>query len=133
MFCRLLLCVGLLTSVFACAEDEPASETPPLTEDTGSAADVGEPVADTPALETPEAADTEPDPGPEIEPDTGPEVPPVAFCESETEYMYAPLKGAELETFPDDFYTSLAADSPTGLRLRGVRRYEDLRWRSERK
>ncbi|TNF31179.1 MAG: hypothetical protein EP329_12755 [Deltaproteobacteria bacterium] len=42
---------------------------------------------------------------------------PPPFCDGPTHQLYAPLVGAELELFPDDFYTRVDADSPTGVRL----------------
>lgn len=39
------------------------------------------------------------------------------FCGGATSEVYDPIVGAELELFPDDFYTHVDADSPTGVRL----------------
>ena len=39
------------------------------------------------------------------------------FCSGATAQLYDPIAGAELELFPDDFYTRVDGDSPTGLRL----------------
>ncbi|MGM0575373.1 MAG: hypothetical protein ACQEXJ_06555 [Myxococcota bacterium] len=43
--------------------------------------------------------------------------PPIAWCEGDTAYRWDPVAGEDLETFPDDFHTLDAPDSPTGLRL----------------
>lgn len=40
-----------------------------------------------------------------------------AWCEGDTQLMYDPVSGAQLETFPDEFFTVDDPDSPTGLRL----------------
>lgn len=39
------------------------------------------------------------------------------FCSGATAQVYDPTVGAELELFPDDYYTRVDAESPTGLRL----------------
>ena len=41
---------------------------------------------------------------------------PIAWCESETQQIYDPLTGAEIGSFPDDFYTR-DDETPTGLRV----------------
>ena len=42
--------------------------------------------------------------------------PQIAWCESETQQLYDPIVGAEIGSFPDDFYT-IDDDTVTGLRV----------------
>lgn len=44
--------------------------------------------------------------------------PPPEFCEGDVRYRYDPVGGAELTTFPDDFYTVIDGSTPTALRVR---------------
>ena len=43
---------------------------------------------------------------------------PPAWCDGKTSYIYDPVAGKALETFPDDYFTQPDAGSATGLRLR---------------
>ncbi len=82
--------------------------------DVGETADLGDASGPVDA-----AGDSDPtsDVGADAEADT--KTPPVvAWCEGTTSYRWDPGAGLDLETFPDDFFTVDAPDSPTGLRLR---------------
>ncbi|PKN58885.1 MAG: hypothetical protein CVU56_03420 [Deltaproteobacteria bacterium HGW-Deltaproteobacteria-14] len=65
-----------------------------------------------------DAAGAAPDAGVDATDATDDDVAPApAFCGGPTTQRYDPVAGAELELFPDDFYTRVDDASPTGLRL----------------
>ena len=71
----------------------------------------------------PDAAGTSADAAtaPDVEPavDEGPRVwTDLTWCEGETAYIYDPVGGAALHTFPDDYFTKEDPESATGLRVR---------------
>ena len=65
---------------------------------------------------TPVADGPQPDVGPDATIDAEPPA-PIVWCEGATRQVYAPLAGARLEAWPDDFYTRDEPSSPTGLKL----------------
>ncbi len=99
LYCFLILSLLLA----ACStEDAGTGEPEGITPDAaGTSAD---------AVGAPDAA-TAVDEGPRVWTD-------LSWCEGETAYVYDPVAGPALHTFPDDYFTKDDAESITGLRVR---------------
>ncbi len=63
------------------------------------------------------APEAEPAPDAEPQPEPTPESEPSPWCEGATKQLYAPQEGVEIDIWPDAFYESADASSPTGVRL----------------